>query len=61
MSTFEIIKHHAEIASDKDMKDKIIKQGMGTASYKTKIIIRRRSSVMDNMERLLMMWIEDCN
>jgi Tc5 transposase DNA-binding domain/CENP-B N-terminal DNA-binding domain len=59
---------YAKIAYEKGMnesstlikkKDQIKKHGTSTASYMT--AIRHRNPIMDDMECLLMMWIEDCN
>ena len=34
---------------------------MNTASHLSKIVSRPRSYAMENMEKLLLIWIEDCN
>ena len=42
-------------------KDKIKDHEMSATSYSSKMITKNRSPVMENMEHLLMIWIEDCN
>jgi CENP-B N-terminal DNA-binding domain/Tc5 transposase DNA-binding domain len=63
---------YAKIAYEKKMNESSIRAllkkkkqikayGISTACYTTKMTVRQRSSIMNNMERLLMIWIEDCN
>ncbi len=42
-------------------KDQYKKHGIATASYLSKSIYKNRSTIMENMERLLSIWVEDLN
>lgn len=42
-------------------KEQYKEQGLNTTSYMSKVITRQRSTLLNNMERLLLTWIEECN
>ena len=39
----------------------IKERSLNTSSYMSKVVSRPRSYAMENMEKLLLVWIEDCN
>ena len=39
----------------------IKERSLNTSSYMSKVVSRPRSYAMENMEKLLLVWVEDCN
>ena len=42
-------------------KHLIKERSLNTSSYMSKVVSRPRSYAMENMEKLLLVWVEDCN